>query len=99
MGTATAVLRDYSSRELRRLATRVKDARQARRLRAISRLSPLRSVLLCTLGHVRRLVHLHQTFVRRCQERDPDHTGIRAGRGPLALRCGVDKPHRRAELR
>src|SRR5262249_11050300 len=36
MGTAIAVLRDYSSRELRRLATRVKDARQARRLLAIA---------------------------------------------------------------
>ena len=36
MGSAIAVLRDYSSRELRRLATRVKDARQARRLLAIA---------------------------------------------------------------
>src|SRR5215510_1430738 len=36
MGTAIAVLRDYSSRELPRLATRVKDARQARRLLAIA---------------------------------------------------------------
>ena len=26
----------------------------------------------------------------------PGHTGIRAGRGPLALHCGY-KPHRRAE--
>jgi hypothetical protein len=34
MGTAIAVRRDYSSRELRRLATRVKDAAQARRLLA-----------------------------------------------------------------
>jgi len=42
------------------------------------------------------LVALRQRFVRRCQGRDPGHTGIRAGRGPLALRCG-DKPHRRAE--
>ena len=36
MGTAIAVRRDYSSRELRRLATRVKDAAQARRLLAIA---------------------------------------------------------------
>src|SRR5256886_17433346 len=36
MGTAIAVRRDYSSRELRRLATRVKDAEQARRLLAIA---------------------------------------------------------------
>jgi transposase len=36
MGTAIAVRRDYSSRELRRLATRVKDAAQARRLLALS---------------------------------------------------------------
>ena len=36
MGTAIAVGRDYSSRELRRLATRVKDAAQTRRLLAIA---------------------------------------------------------------
>src|SRR4029450_2125485 len=36
MGPAIAVRRDYSSRELRRLATRVKDAAQARRLLAIA---------------------------------------------------------------
>src|SRR5258706_10600287 len=36
MGTAIAMRRDYSSRELRRLATRVKDAAQARRLLAIA---------------------------------------------------------------
>jgi len=30
------------------------------------------------------------------KEEDPGHTGIRAGRGPLALRCR-NKPHRRAE--
>src|SRR5258708_22491282 len=36
MGTAIAVRRDYPSRELRRLATRVKDAAQARRLLAIA---------------------------------------------------------------
>jgi transposase len=36
MGTSIAVRRDYSSRELRRLATRVKDAAQARRLLAIA---------------------------------------------------------------
>jgi hypothetical protein len=36
MGTAIAARRDYSSRELRRLATRVKDAAQARRLLAIA---------------------------------------------------------------
>src|SRR5919201_2036892 len=36
MGTAIAVRRDYSSRELRRLATRVKDAAQTRRLLAIA---------------------------------------------------------------
>ena len=42
------------------------------------------------------LVALRQRFVRRCQGGDPGHTGIRASRGPLALRCG-DKPHRRAE--
>ena len=45
---------------------------------------------------VLRFVRQRQRFVRRCQGRDPGHTGIRAGRGPLALRCG-DKPHRRAE--
>ena len=44
----------------------------------------------------RELVHLRQRFAHRCQGRDPGHTGIRAGRGPLALRCGY-KPHRRAE--
>src|SRR5947207_14386889 len=36
MASAIAVRRDYSSRELRRLATRVKDAAQARRLLAIA---------------------------------------------------------------
>src|SRR5258708_11695873 len=36
MGTAIAMRRDYSSRELRRLATRVKEAAQARRLLAIA---------------------------------------------------------------
>src|SRR3990172_4938066 len=36
MGTAIAVRTDYSSKELRRLATRVKDAAQARRLLAIA---------------------------------------------------------------
>jgi putative transposase len=36
MGTAIAVRTDYSSKELRRLATRVKDAGQARRLLAIA---------------------------------------------------------------
>ena len=36
MGTAIAVRTDFSSRELRRLATRVKDAAQARRLLAIA---------------------------------------------------------------
>lgn len=36
MGTAIAVRADFSSQELRRLATRVKDAAQARRLLAIA---------------------------------------------------------------
>src|SRR5207302_7717329 len=36
MGTAIAVRTDFSSQELRRLATRVKDAAQARRLLAIA---------------------------------------------------------------
>src|SRR5947209_14372052 len=36
MGTAIAVRTGFSSRELRRLATRVKDAAQARRLLAIA---------------------------------------------------------------
>ena len=45
---------------------------------------------------VQRFVRQRQRFVRRYQGRDPGHTGIRAGRGPLALRCG-NKPHRRAE--
>jgi transposase len=36
MGTAIAVRTDYSSKELRRLATRVKDAGQARRLLAVA---------------------------------------------------------------
>ena len=36
MGTAIAMRRDYSRQELRRLATRVKDAAQARRLLAIA---------------------------------------------------------------
>jgi len=36
MGSAIAVRMDYSSKELRRLATRVKDAAQARRLLAIA---------------------------------------------------------------
>lgn len=36
MGTAIAVRTDYSSQELRRLAARVKDAGQARRLLAIA---------------------------------------------------------------
>ena len=36
MGAAIAVRTDFSSRELRRLATRVKDAAQARRLLAIA---------------------------------------------------------------
>src|SRR5258706_13110479 len=36
MGTAIAMRRDYSSRELRRLTTRVKEAAQARRLLAIA---------------------------------------------------------------
>ena len=45
---------------------------------------------------VLRFVLPRQRFVRRYQGRDPGHTGIRAGRGPLALRCW-NKPHRRAE--
>ena len=36
MGTAIAVRTDFSSQKLRRLATRVKDAAQARRLLAIA---------------------------------------------------------------
>ena len=36
MGTAIAVRTDYSSKELRRLASRVKNAGQARRLLAIA---------------------------------------------------------------
>ena len=36
MGTAIAVRMDYSSKELRRLASRVKNAGQARRLLAIA---------------------------------------------------------------
>jgi hypothetical protein len=36
MGTAIAVRTDHSSKELRRLAARVKDAGQARRLLAIA---------------------------------------------------------------
>jgi hypothetical protein len=39
MGTAIALRTDFSSRELRRLATRVKDAAQARRLLAIAAVS------------------------------------------------------------
>jgi hypothetical protein len=52
--------------------------------------------LLSRSDPVQRFVRQRQRFVRRCQGRDPGHTGIRAGRGPLALRCG-NKPHRRAE--
>jgi len=56
MGTAIAVRRDYSSRELRRLATRVKDAAQARRLLAIA----------AVLNRGKKLPRSAAWIVRRC---------------------------------